>query len=175
MTQSEPPAGPLEEPEAGPSVNLPYANRSPVSSFLKEVRQSRVGAELGGRILVTQDEIPSSKTPGTGRQTPDAPHEDESAAATQPLDACEPRLVTSRPSVDLGCSAVQWDAFMDNWTRFATISELDDESMAPQCRRCLTDQLKEAVDHHRGDILCMDIEQLLRSVRYVAVKPPIGV
>ena len=162
MTQSEPSAEPSKKPEARPSMDLSYADRPPVSSFLKEVRQSRVRAELGGRILVT-------------RQTPDAPREDDSAAATQPLDACEPRLVASRPSVDLGCSAEQWDAFMNNWARFAMISELDDESMAPQCRACLTDRLKEAVNHHRGDIHCMDVKHLLRSVRYVAVEPPIGV
>ena len=105
---------------------------------------------------------------------PDEPTERESAAATQPLVGpgdLEPnaRLVASRPSVDLGCSAEQWDSFMNQWARFAIISDLDDERLAPQCRACLTDQLKDAVTYHRGDVYNMNLKDLLRSVRYVAV------
>ena len=170
---TDPMWGPSEEPEAEPSRSHAGADHPPASSFLQEVRRSRVDSEQEG--CSDQDKTPECGSPGAGHGMPDAPHEDESAAATQPLDGCEPRLVATRPSIDLGCSATQWDTFMVNWTRFAEISELDDESMAPQCRRCLSDQLKDAVDHHRGDVYRMDLDQLLRSVRYVAVEPPIGI
>ena len=93
-------------------------------------------------------------------------------AKTQEPNACQ--LVASRPSVDLGCSAKQWDTFLNQWARFAILSDLDDERLAPQCRACLTDQLKEAVMHARGDVNKLEVKDLLCTVQSVAVEPPIG-
>ena len=118
-------------------------------------------------------------TPTVEPSLAEEPAERESAAATQPLvepEDLEPsaQLVASRPSVDFGCSAEQWDSFMNQWARFAAISELDDEQLAPQCRACLTGQLRDAVSSSYGDggsrggFYHMNLKDLLPSSRLLA-------
>ena len=75
---------------------------------------------------------------------------------------------------ELTCSAEKWDIFLNEWAKFATVSDLDDEQMAPQCRGCLTDRLKDAVTDVRGDVSKLEVEDLLDKVRSIAVNPPIG-
>ena len=83
------------------------------------------------------------------------------------------QLVASRRSVDLGCSAEKWDDFLNQWSRFCVISDLDDEQKAPQCRACLTTQLAEAVTHVHRDVSTLEVGALLDKVKSVAVDPPI--
>ena len=113
---------------------------------------------------------------------------DEPTEPTEPAEPTEPTVLTSqesaapsqtpveheppRPSVDLGCSAKKWDIFLNEWAKLASVGDLDDEQMAPQCRRCLTDSLKDAVTHVRGDTDKLEDKDLLDKVRSVAIGPP---
>ena len=119
------------QPGAEPPQD-PQRDRSPpsISIFADGIDRPQQASQAarGASVEAAQTEPEEASTqrpesPIAGLFDLGVPDADEPAAATQPLDECKIRLVAARPSIDLGCSSTQWDAFMISWARFAEISE----------------------------------------------------
>ena len=80
-----------------------------------------------------------------------------------------PSLV--RPTIDIGCSPSQWATFTKEWGWFVLGSNIQPIQATTQAMACFSRELASAADKAINNIISLDVDELLRQVKTVAVLP----
>ena len=86
---------------------------------------------------------------------------------------CPPPLV--RPTIDIGCSPAQWADFQTRWTRFRSGCNIPAAQLTTQAMECFSEELISTADKAVFNFGSLDLDNLLREVKAVAVlRWPLG-
>ena len=77
----------------------------------------------------------------------------------------------TRPEIDFGVSAEEWNAFVRRWNIFCDGSDFDDAAAPSQLFQCASSALGDAVLKSNPDITSRPIDEALSSLRSLAIVP----
>ena len=76
-----------------------------------------------------------------------------------------------RPTIDLGCFPAQWSDFLRRWNRFRNGSNIPASQLTTQAMECFSEELLNTADKAIFGFNTMNLDELLREVKAVAVQP----